>query len=147
MPDAAFRIRPMRLDDLDAVLAIERKVFRDPWSRQSYEYELTSNRFSMNRVLEIDGAVAGYSVVWRIYEEFHIANIAIDPARQGQGLGGRLLAALLEERGECRYALLEVRRANVPALRLYERFRFYQSGVRYGYYRDGEDALLMRLDF
>jgi ribosomal-protein-alanine N-acetyltransferase len=40
-------------------------------------------------------------------------------------------------------AILEVRRSNLPAIRLYERLGFEPAGVRKGYYQDtGEDALV-----
>jgi ribosomal-protein-alanine N-acetyltransferase len=42
--------------------------------------------------------------------------------------------------------LLEVRKSNEPARRLYEAAGFSVSGERVAYYADGEDAVLMRLD-
>ena len=42
------------------------------------------------------------------------------------------------------FATLEVRRSNVPAQRLYERFGFAVAGVRRGYYSSPvEDALVL----
>jgi ribosomal-protein-alanine N-acetyltransferase len=47
------------------------------------------------------------------------------------------------ERG-CRYATLEVRPTNSPALGLYRKLGFRVVGRRRGYYSDtGEDALVM----
>ena len=43
--------------------------------------------------------------------------------------------------------MLEVRRSNVAAQKLYESVGFLSTGVRRGYYSDnGEDALAMTLD-
>jgi ribosomal-protein-alanine N-acetyltransferase len=42
--------------------------------------------------------------------------------------------------------LLEVRKSNEPARRLYEAAGFSVSGERAAYYADGEDAVLMHLD-
>lgn len=39
----ACEIRRMTLDDLDAVVAIEAATFPTPWSRHSFEQELTRN--------------------------------------------------------------------------------------------------------
>lgn len=44
--------------------------------------------------LDADGAVCGYAVVLEQPDGFWLDNIAIDPAAQGQGVGGRLLAAV-----------------------------------------------------
>ena len=44
-----------------------------------------------------------------------------------------------------RLVLLEVRRSNRPAIRLYRAFGFTAMGLRRDYYADGEDAIEMRL--
>jgi ribosomal protein S18 acetylase RimI-like enzyme len=36
-----------------------------------------------------------------------------------------------------------VRASNDGAIALYETLRYYQAGVRRGYYQDGEDAVVM----
>ncbi len=40
--------------------------------------------------------------------------------------------------------MLEVRNHNLSAVRLYQRLGFVVTGMEYGYYRDGEDAIIMR---
>jgi ribosomal-protein-alanine N-acetyltransferase len=140
-------IRLMRFDDLDRVMEIEKRVFPDPWSRRSYEFELSGNRFSIPLVLESDHKVIGHAVVWHVYEEFHIATIAIAPEYQGQGWGKYFLKSLLELATEAVYALLEVRPSNYSAIHIYEKFGFVKVGIRRRYYRNGEDAVIMRKDF
>ncbi len=139
-------IRKMTPGDLDAVLAIEQRVFPDPWQRTSFEFEVSHNRFSYPVVLEVEGEVIGYAVAWEIFEEFHIANIAIHPAHQKKGWGTLLLQHLIDRARKCQshYILLEVRPSNTAALALYRKLGFSPSGVRKRYYRDGEDAILMR---
>ena len=44
-----------------------------------------------------------------------------------------------------RLVLLEVRRRNIPAVRLYRALGFTVARVRRAYYDDGEDALEMNL--
>jgi ribosomal-protein-alanine N-acetyltransferase len=71
-------------------------------------------------------------------------NIAIDPARRGQGLGTQLLKEMLERAGHEEPYTLEVRTSNAAAIALYERFGFRAAGTRPRYYTDtGEDALIM----
>jgi len=140
-------IRIMRFDDLERVMEIEKESFADPWSRKSYEFEVAGNRFSVPIVLEIDHEIIGHAVIWRIFEEFHIATIAIAPEYRGQGWGKYLLSSLMEMAAEAEYALLEVRPSNTGAIRLYEKFGFAKVGTRRHYYRNGEDAVIMRKEF
>ena len=46
-----------------------------------------------------------------------------------------------------RHILLEVRRSNAPAIKLYRSLGFFATNVRRRYYDDGEDAVEMRLVF
>lgn len=138
-------LRRMRVEDLDAIMAIETRVFPDSWSRQNFEFEVLTNRLSLPVVLEDqEGQIIGYAVAWLLFEEFHIATIAIHPDYQGRGLGRYLLQKLLEMAREQEYALLEVRPSNRRAIRLYESFGFRAIGRRKRYYRNGEDAIIMR---
>ncbi|MGH7264125.1 MAG: ribosomal protein S18-alanine N-acetyltransferase [Candidatus Rokuibacteriota bacterium] len=148
MPD--LRIEPMRVEDVDEVLGIERASFPHPWSRHAFLYELRDNRVArlwVARPAAGDAAtVIGYVCLWLIADEVHITNVAVDPAHRQQGIGRRLLGAILElyRRQGARVAALEVRPSNHEARRLYESFGFRQVGVRKGYYFDtGEDAVLM----
>lgn len=145
-----FRLRPMRLADLDAVMAIERQSFPTPWPRNGYEHELTANPNAHYSVLVgPDEEVVGYAGQWLVAGEGHISIMAVDPSLRGRGLGELLLSSLIvqaEELGADR-VLLEVRTGNRTALSLYRKYKFEVVGRRPRYYRDtGEDALLMTLE-
>ena len=76
-----------------------------------------------------------------------VLTIAVDPGRQGHGLGRRLLERLTAEaRGSGAEALLlEVRADNEPARNLYLRAGFEHIRTRRNYYRpDNVDAHIMR---
>ena len=139
---------PMTLDDLDAVLAIERASFTTPWSRAAFRYELEQNRVARCVVSRAGTAVVGYLCLWEIGHEIHITNLAVHPQFRRQGIARALLATTLEEarRSGATQAFLEVRPTNVEARALYERFGFQVIGRRKGYYFDtGEDALVMEV--
>ena len=91
--------------------------------------------------------VAGYVVAWFVADEGEIANLAVDPAGWGTGVGRALLDAALAE-GERRGAAavyLEVRDSNDRARRLYRSRDFEEVGRRRGYYqRPVEDAIVLR---
>lgn len=141
-------IRPMRLEDLEAVVTIERLSFTLPWSERAYRYELTENAAARLWVAEEAGQVVGMLVLWLILDEAHIATLAVHPAHRQRGIARRLLLQALRSAWQegARQAFLEVRQSNLAAQRLYQQLGFEISGRRPRYYRDNnEDALLMTL--
>jgi [ribosomal protein S18]-alanine N-acetyltransferase len=142
-------ISPMRPDDLDEVVTIERASFGMPWSRGAFLYEIEQNRVARCWVLREDDRVAAYLCLWEIADELHVTNIAVHPALRRRGLARRLLGAILEDgrSRRLRAVTLEVRPTNDEARTLYESFGFRVVGRRRGYYYDtGEDALIMESD-
>ena len=139
-------MRLARASDLDAILTIEHRVFSDPWSPASFAPEF-SDPYTWFSVAEIDGIVSGYAIARIVAKQGEIANIAVDPAHQRSGLGGKLLdaAVVAADAAECEAVWLEVRVSNEPARRLYESRGFEPIGRRRGYYRTPvEDALVLR---
>jgi [ribosomal protein S18]-alanine N-acetyltransferase len=149
-----MRIRPMRLEDLEQVHAIDQMSFSIPWPENSYRYELLDNPRSMQLVMETDAPdgprqVVAVIVVWLIEDEAHIATLSVHPDYRGQGISRELLAATLIEAIHLgmRTATLEVRANNLVAQALYRRFHFNVYGRRPRYYRDNdEDALIMTVE-
>ena len=147
MPSSS--ISPMRSDDLDEVVTIERASFGMPWSRGAFLYEIEQNRVARCWVLREDDRVAAYLCLWEIADELHVTNIAVHPGLRRRGLARRLLGAILEDgrTRRLRAVTLEVRPTNDEARTLYESFGFRVVGRRRGYYYDtGEDALIMESD-
>lgn len=146
-------LRLMRLEDVEQVHAIDRLSFALPWTERSFRFELTENLNSSLWVAEVVGEdgvsrIVGMIVVWIILDEAHIGTIAVHPDYRRFGIGQRLLAQGLlasVERGAVQ-SFLEVRRGNLSAQSLYQRFGYEFVGVRPHYYQDNqEDALLMTL--
>ncbi len=145
----------MTLDDVGRVRAIDALSFTMPWSERTYRFELTENPNSSDWVAEViqpDGAreVVGILITWIILDEAHVATLAIHPDYRKRGIGQRLLAhglLVAHERGAA-LAYLEVRRSNLAAQAMYQRFGFKIVGERKKYYQDNqEDALLMTLEY
>lgn len=147
-PDAV-RLRRMTVADLDGVLAVERRAFSAPWSRQAFLSELVDNHFARYIVMEYEGRIIGYAGVWLIVDEGHVTNIAVDPDFQGRHLGDKLMRALITMciAHRARRMTLEVRVSNTKAQNLYKKYGFVGVGIRKGYYTDNlEDALIMWAD-
>ena len=143
-----WRIEPLaNTADLDAVLAIEEASFSNPWTREMYLAELDNRGVSYCYVARnADGRVVGFCSFWRVLDELHLNNLAVDPPSRGLGIGTALLTAVLAAgaRLGARRATLEVRRSNDAAQRLYQRLGFTVAGVRRGYYTSPvEDALVL----
>jgi ribosomal-protein-alanine N-acetyltransferase len=139
----------MQPEDLDEVLAIERRSFTMPWSRGAFLYEMQQNRVARCWVMREGGHIAGYICLWEIADEVHVTNVAVDPAYRRRGIGRALVGGVLDDARErgLRLIVLEVRPSNLEARRLYEAFGFRVVGRRRGYYYDtGEDALVMEAD-
>ncbi len=140
----------MTVDDIPAVMSIERRVFPAMWTSGIYRREITANPWSHYYVLRSTQPslplILAYGGVWQVDRSAHIPTIATHPDFQGRGLGGYLLLHLLLK-GEalgCTEATLEVRASNYPAQRLYLRYGFEVVGIRPRYYHNnGEDALIM----
>lgn len=90
--------------------------------------------------------LVGYAGVGVNGPDADVMTVAVSPAAQGSGLGGRLLEALIDHAREAgaSQVLLEVRADNEPAQRLYRRRGFEQIARRTRYYGDA-DGLVMRL--
>jgi ribosomal-protein-alanine N-acetyltransferase len=139
----------MTLDDIPAVHAIERRSFAVPWPDDAYRNELLTNRLATYVVARAGDEVVGFAGLWVMVDEAHITTFAVEPRWRRRGVGERLLLALLDLASErrAREATLEVRLANMPARRLYEKYGFRPVGIRPRYYSDnGEDALIMTTD-
>jgi [ribosomal protein S18]-alanine N-acetyltransferase len=83
-----------------------------------------------------------------VLDEAEVHTIAVDPDHRRRGVGGVLLAGLLEALAAREVATvhLEVRADNDAALALYAAHGFVRVGLRPAYYADGTDALLLRRD-
>ncbi|WP_084457960.1 ribosomal protein S18-alanine N-acetyltransferase [Desulfocurvus vexinensis] len=136
------------LDDLPALVALERRCFSMPWGEREFRLGLAGGVFKVFGLRGPQG-LAAYISFHHVLDEMEVLNIAVHPHLRRRGLGARLLGLAL---GICaglgvRHAHLEVRMGNAPARALYARFGFVQAGLRRGYYTDtGEDAVLMALE-
>ena len=142
--EAPLEIRPLAYADLPQVIAIERRAFPTPWSLAMFVLELSKPSGICLAALE-DGVIVGYLVCSRYDTVWHLMNVAVEPARQRQGIASALLVRLFAQADKpSEQYTLEVRTSNEGAIRMYERFGFRAAGRRRGYYHDNrEDALIM----
>ena len=146
-------LRPMQLDDLDAIMQIEPTIYSHPWTRGNFSDSLNSGYSTW--VLEEKDEMIGYALMMMVMDEAHLLNLSIAKHRQKQGLGRYLLEHMMTiaKRHKAANMFLEVRSSNISAIALYENMGFCEMAVRHGYYpadpiisKSGrEDAVLMGL--
>jgi [ribosomal protein S18]-alanine N-acetyltransferase len=138
----------MSTADLDEVMQIERTSFRFPWSTDFFLQELQV-ACARSILVEIDGRIVGYVLFWLLPGAIDIHNIAVHVDYRRRGIARSLLDKVASEarRQSALRVMLEVRRSNLPAQKLYASAGFITTGIRKGYYSDdGEDALAMSLE-
>lgn len=141
-----LKVRPMKLEDVDAVWEIEKLSFRTPWSKEAFLQEMQTNNTARYVVAELGDELVGYGGMWFIIDEAHITNIAVHPDYRKQKIGEKIVHAMIEtaRREGIGSLTLEVRVNNIAAINLYRKLGFEDAGIRKGYYTDtGEDALIM----
>ena len=142
-----FRMNP---DHVASVAAIELECFgKDAWSVRSVAGEL-DNKLALWLVALDGDTVAGYVGSQTVMDETDMMNVAVTAAFRRQGIAEKLVNALVEElKSIGSHSLtLEVRASNDPAIGLYEKLGFIQTGLRKNYYRNPrEDALILRQEW
>jgi ribosomal-protein-alanine N-acetyltransferase len=141
--------------DLDAILALQQSVPEcAQWTRATYATIFTASPDSNPQRAVFcawrDRRLQGFAVVSRLRTvqaaECELENMAVASADRRQGIGRRLVGAVLawsleQQAGRVH---LEVRASNVAAVRLYEQLGFVAVGRRPAYYSQPvEDAVQM----
>ena len=160
-------LREMAEGDLDAIARLESELFgAEAWSRDLLAAELkASHGPRADRryvVVESDAAdrdggggldgprLLGYAGLYHAggLTSADLLTIATVPAARGRGIASLMLTELVSTAREvgCPDVLLEVRKSNEVAQRLYARHGFVPIGRRRRYYQaPPEDAVVMRL--
>lgn len=142
-------IRPMRRDEIDLVVDVDRHAFRSAWPREVFEQELERPFAHVDLLRDEAGRVVAFINYWLVRDEVHVLHVATHIDARGRGYASRLMRHVVRfaERHGCGYVQLEVRRSNLEAIRLYRKHSFRAVGVRPRYYADDhEDAIVMVLE-
>lgn len=138
-----IQFRRMTFDDVPEIFRLEQLIFTDSWPREHFINDIKNEKVAYPCVMLLQEKIVGYAVVWYVSRELHINNIAIVPDFRRRGFAGKLLEHILEKFEDWQVAFLEVRYSNVAAINLYKKYLFKEAVMQYGYYSDGEDAIIM----
>lgn len=142
---SGLRIRPARMADLDALLALENALFStDRVSRRSLRSFIASRRCAL-LVAEAAEDLAGYALVLfrRTSKAARLYSIGVARHLTRQGIGSALLAAAEKaaRRHGCTAMRLEAQDHNTAAISRYESAGYRFVRRVHDYYEDGGDAL------
>ncbi|HWU52598.1 MAG TPA: ribosomal protein S18-alanine N-acetyltransferase [Tahibacter sp.] len=142
-------MRPLRLEEVADVAAVEARAYEFPWSEGIFRDCLRAGYNCW--VLVREQAIIGYGVLSVAAGEAHVLNVCVAPEAQGEGHGRRLMRRLMDlaRWHGAERIFLEVRPSNPRAMQLYHTLGFNEIGRRPNYYpaRNGrEDAIVMALE-
>lgn len=137
---------PMSAENIDDLAEIERECFSTPWSADMLREELFNDCASYIVAQDENGDALGYAGLLVAADEAYITNVAVREKYRRLHVASRLMDVFVNfcEAHELAFITLEVRRSNLSAIALYEKFGFVEAGVRKNYYdAPKEDALIM----
>lgn len=149
-----YALLPLSVEDSAALSVLHREDFVRPWTPDEFTGLLDQDTvfgYSIREVGSGDASPVGFVLARLAAGEGEILTVAVSEVHRRQGLGWRLMDAVLRElhtqRAEALF--LEVDETNAPAIALYRRLGFSQVGKRPGYYQSATGAtgaLVMRRD-
>ena len=143
--DSRVIIRPMTEEDLPQVETIEQESFSMPWSLDAFRSTIRREDTIYLTACR-DGEILGYCGMYVSFDGGEIPNVAVHSACRNQGIGEKMLGALLERASDrgVTSVFLEVRESNGAARRLYEKLGFEEAGVRKNFYeKPRENAVIL----
>lgn len=152
-------IRRADLGDLIPVMEINLKTLPEHYSDYFYE-SLLAELPEAFLVAEIGGKLVGYIMCKSEYgfsnfkklgfvKKGHVVSVAVLNEYRRKGIGRGLVEEAINgvKSKKCDELYLEVRCSNTDAVRLYENMGFIIKQKLKAYYRDGEDAYMMAIEF
>lgn len=149
-------VSPMTERDVSTVAAIERSSFPQPTpsrldplpTSEARLREELSRPWTHAWVVRGDnGRAVAFLVAWHVVDEVHVLQVATLAGHRRRGIASALMAEVVRFAGRerARHILLEVRRSNEAAIRMYRTAGFFATGIRRRYYPNDEDAVTMAL--
>ncbi len=129
-------IRPMGIEDLPAVVALDSAAFAPLWQNS---FEALNRAYSQGLFMTVaEGAsgLLGYQISTGNQLGAHLARLAVRPEAQGRGLGRALVHDLILWMKERRLERLTINTQadNTASLSLYQSMGFQRSGEQYPVY-------------
>src|SRR5918998_4494792 len=143
-----YDIRPLTVAQLDECWRLDQRCFIDgeAYSRETFEYLLTSADSVSYRAVTPEGSMVGFIVgLVEPQHTGHITTLGVAPEHRRRGIAERMLMRVEESfrRRHVRTIRLEVRSVNSGAQNLYRNLGYTVTQRLPRYYSNGGDGLLM----
>ena len=152
-------IRRCDPSDLISVMEINMKTLPEHYSDYFYE-SLLSDMPESFLIAENGETYVGYIMCKSEFgfsnfkklgfvKKGHVVSVAVLDEFRGNGIGSALVEEAFKgvREKQCDEMYLEVRCSNTEAVKLYERLGMFVKQRLKSYYRDGEDAYMMAIEF
>ena len=152
-------IRRIDTSDLISIMEINMKTLPEHYSDYFYESLLAelpeafliAEKGSTNIGYIMSKSEFGFSNFKKLgfVKKGHVVSVAVLNELRGNGIGSALVEEAFNgvKEKQCDEMYLEVRCSNTDAVRLYERLGMSIRQRLKSYYRDGEDAYMMAIEF
>lgn len=140
-------IRNATKNDINEILEIEDSSFDwfDIFPKSLFYHYLTEHNNCFIVVLDQSKSVVGYAILAEKKGNGYLLSIAVHPKSRNKGIAVLLIKFLenkCKEKG-FKKLILEVRMDNEKAIKIYGKLGLRKVGIKLGYYKDGENALMM----
>ncbi len=137
-------ISKMKDEDIEEALLTEqshnihilsKNILKEDIKNKNYNYLVAKNN---------DGKIIGYIGISYVLDSADIISIVVHKDYTQKGIATLLLQEIFAfaKENNIQKIMLEVRRSNLPAQKLYEKHGFKQIAIRNNYYDNTEDALI-----
>ena len=139
-------IRLMKSSDIDKIIKIEEETLNETLGFDMLN-EILTNKLMKAYVFLDNNNILGYISISFDGITLEILNFCVDKLNQHKGIGKKLLnyAIINSYKEGCKNVILDVRKDNINAIKLYESFGFKLIHIRKDYYKDLCDALIYEL--
>jgi ribosomal protein S18 acetylase RimI-like enzyme len=145
---ARYDVRPLTVAQLDECWRLDLRCFIDgeAYSRETFEYLLTSPESVSYRAVTPDGTMVGF-IVGLVEPDHtgHVTTLGVAPEHRRRGIARQMLLKVEDgfRRRNVRILRLEVRSVNTGAQDLYVQLGYAVTQRLPRYYSNGGDGLLM----
>ena len=150
LADRHLQLRPMSVNDLPAVAALESESYvgaaHTPWTEHMFYDELSQPGRSWWVAHDL-GTIIGFAGGQLAGDDFEVTDVVVARDRRRQGIASRLVSRICYDAHvlNAATASLEVDEKNAPARAAYASLGFEEVGRRRAYYGEGHDALILKV--
>ena len=143
-PDAKPQVSIKKSISAASLSSVHQSAFSHGWSEQDFT-SMLEVRGTRAFSAEINSQVVGITLTRTIADQCELLTIAINPTWRKHGAAAKLLRSAQDDATAhgATTMFLEVAHTNQAAMQLYAKAGFVKTGLRKGYYSNGDDAVLM----